>query len=411
MKRVKLIISVVILLTSNQLKAQSIAELLQLAAQNNLALKSLDQEYYAAQEKGAQVGELPDPIVSVGVFAIPIETRLGVQRVRIGAMQTFPNRGMREANEAALNYQADAKGQRRAIEQLDLHFQIKKAYFELYELEKEQLIVQRNIRIMEAMNQLTLTKVESGKGSAADVLKVNLKLQELQKKLEILEHQKKTPTTIINQLLERDYTTPIIVTDTLAIAILTYNMEEVANKIANTHPLMKMYDFQKEVSNQKLRANKLNKRPVISAGLDYVLMDKIDNFDFTNNGRDVLIPKASVKIPIYKEKYGAKQLEEELTIKALTTRQESAKSQFLGKINQAILDFEAIQLNLELYQEQIRTTTGIISVLETQYSAEGKGFDELLEMQISLVNYDLMILKAVVKSHIAKAEIERYIVE
>jgi len=411
MSRNKTIIIAIILLTINQLKAQSIEELLQLAEQNNLALKALDQEYLAAREKGAQVGELPDPTVSLGVFALPIETRLGVQRVKIGAMQTFPNRGLRVAKESALNYQANAKGQRRAIQQLDLNFQMKKAYYELYQLEKSKLIVRRNIRIMEAMNQLTLTKVESGKGSAADVLKVSLKLQELQKQLEIIEHQKKEPTTIINQLLEREFTTPIVVADTLALALLNYDIEAVANEIEFTHPLMKMYSFQKEVSNQNLRANRLNKRPVISAGIDYIVMDKLDNFEFARNGRDVIMPKAAVRIPIFKEKYGAKELEEELNIKALTTKQASAKSQFLAAINQAYIDFEAIQLNLELYQTQIRTTKGIISVLETQYSAEGKGFDELLQMQISLVNYDLQILEAIVKSHIAKAEIERYLID
>ncbi len=410
MIRKKLIIIIVIVLTINKLKAQSITELLQLAEQNNLALKALDQEYLVAREKGAQVGELPDPTVSVGVFPLPIETRLGPQRVKIGAMQTFPNSGMRKAKESALNYQADAKGQRIAIEQLALNFKIKRAYYQLYQLEKSQLIVQRNIRIMKALNQLTLTKVESGTGSAADVLKVNLKLQELQKQIEILDHQKKTPTTIINQLLDRDFATPIVVKDTLAIAVLAYDMETLANEIEDTHPLMKMYNFQKEASNQNLKVNRQNKRPVISAGIDYIVTDKIDFGDFPNNGRDAVMLKAGVRIPIFKDKYEAKQLEEELKIKALTTKQESAKSQFLGAINQAKIDFETIKLNLELYQTQIRTTAGIINVLETQYSAEGKGFDELLQMQISLVNYDLMILDAIVKSHIAKAEIERYLI-
>ena len=407
----KTTILAIIILITNQLKAQSIAELLQLAEQNNLELKALDQEYLAARERGAQVRELPDPTVSVGVFALPVETRLGVQRVRVGAMQTFPNRGLRMAKESAINYQANAKGQRRAVEQLDVNFQIKKAYYQLYQLEESKEIVRRNIRIMEAMNKLTLSKVESGKGSAADVLKVSLKLQSLQKQLEIIEHQKKEPTSLINQLLDRDFDTQIIVTDSLELATLKYDMATLANEIEYTHPLMKMYSFEKEVSNQNIRANRLNKRPVISAGLDYVVMDKLDNFDFARNGRDAIMAKAAVKIPLFKEKYGAKELEEELKIKALTTKQANAKSQFLGAINQAIIDFDAIKLNLELYQEQIRTTAGIISVLETQYSAEGKGFDELLQMQISLVNYDLLILEALVKSHIAIAEIERFLVE
>jgi len=399
----------IILLTISQLKAQSIEELLQIAADKNLSLIALDEQYYAARERGAQVNQLPDPTVSVGVFALPIETRLGVQRVRFGAMQTFPNKQLLIAKESALNYQANASGQKRAIKQLDLNFQIKKAYYQLYQLEKSKVILQRNIRIFEAMNQLTLTQVESGKGSAADVLKVNLKLQELKQQLTILEHQKQGPASTINQLLDRDLATEISVLDSLELAVIPYSMEEIATEIEYTHPIIKMYSFQKEVANQNLRINRLDKKPVISAGIDYVVMDKLENFDFARNGRDVIMPKAAVRIPLYKEKYGAKQREEELKITALATMQAQAKSEFLGLVNQAFIKYEEVKLNLELYREQIRTTEGIINVLETQYSAEGKGFDELLQMQISLVNYDLLILEEVVKSHVAKSEIERYL--
>lgn len=405
----KAIIIAITLLIINQVKAQPIEELLQLAEEKNLSLIALDQAYYAAREKGAQVSQLPDPTVSVGVFALPIETRLGVQRVRFGAMQTFPNKQLLLAKESALNYQANASGQKRAIKQLEVNFQIKRAYYQLYQLEKSKTILERNIRIFEAMNQLTLTKVESGKGSAADVLKVSLKIQELKKQLAILEHQKQGPTSTINQLLDRAFATEINIAENLDLAMIPYTMKEVATEIEYTHPIMKMYSFQKEVANQNLRVNRLDKKPVVSAGIDYIVMDKLENFEFARNGRDVIMPKAAIRIPLYKEKYGAKQREEELKINALTTQQAQAKSEFLGLINQAFIKYEEIKLNLSLYQEQIRTTQGIINVLETQYSAEGKGFDELLQMQISLVNYDLLILEELVKSHIAKAEIERFL--
>lgn len=58
---------------------------------------------------------------------------------------------------------------------------------------------------------------------------------------------------------------------------------------------------------------------------------------------------------------------------------------------------------------QIQTTKSMIRVLETQYSAEGTGFETLLQLQIDLVNYDLLQLAEIVKSHIAKAKIERYL--
>ena len=399
----------VILLEISQLAAQSIPELIQLSAENNLVLKALNQEYLAALEKGAQVSQRPDPEITAGIFALPIETRLGVQRFRLGAMQMIPQKGILKAKAAVFNTAAQAKLVAVAATQLNQDFQIKKAWLTIYELEKSRTILQRNIRIFEAMEHFTLAKVESGTGSVADVLRVNLKIQELKKKIEIIVHKKQKPQVQINQLLNRGLNMKIIPKDSLVLAELGYNMDTLAQYIHANHPLIRMFSIQQEVANKQLKVNQLSSKPTFGVGIDYILMDKIDNFEFAKNGRDAIMPKASIKIPLYKKKYGAKQREEELKIAALATQKENAKSQFLAKIDQAFTDYEEVILTLGLYQEQIRTIKGIIAVLETQYSAEGKGFDDLLQMQINLVNYDLLILKELVKSHLAKAEIERYL--
>ncbi|MEZ4932956.1 MAG: hypothetical protein R2788_12665 [Saprospiraceae bacterium] len=70
--------------------AQSIDELLQIAASENPGLKALEKEYLAALEKAPQVSQLPDPELGVGVFPLPVETRLGAQIVRVGATQMLP---------------------------------------------------------------------------------------------------------------------------------------------------------------------------------------------------------------------------------------------------------------------------------------------------------------------------------
>jgi len=405
----KLLFFLLIILTSQQVKTQSLSELLQLAATNNLELKALDESYQAVRERGAQVSQRPDPIVSVGAFVLPIETRLGVQRVRIGAMQELGNKRVRLAKEIALNTMANAAGQDGAIKQLSLNFQIKKAYYQLYELDKSQTILQQNIRLLASMNQLALSRVESGKGSTVAALKVTLKIQELNNQLAILAQQRQKPISSINQLLDRPLDHAINTVDSLTLAIIPYKMEEIKNAIQYEHPLMRRYSFAQEAAKQQLRINELNQRPTFSVGIDYIVLDKIDNFEFARNGRDAIMPKASVKIPLQKTKYGAKQREEEWHLEALETQQKNAQSQFLEAINQAFIDYETIRLKLDLYAAQIETTKSMIRVLETQYSAEGKGFAELLQMQINLVNYELLILEEVVKSHIAKAEIEQYL--
>jgi hypothetical protein len=40
----------------------------------------------------------------------------------------------------------------------------------------------------------------------------------------------------------------------------------------------------------------------------------------------------------------------------------------------------------------------------------GIGFDELLQLEKELIEYDLKTLKAIVQSHLAKSKIERYLI-
>lgn len=388
---------------------QPLNTLLQEAHTHNPQLKALHQEYLAAMEKGPQVGELPDPEIGAGVFVLHPETRVGPQRLRIGASQMFPWKGTLKARENVVLAMAKAKYERVEAVKLDLSFQVKKAYFQLYELEKSQDIAQRNLRIFKAMNRLALAKVESGKGSTADVLRVQLKTQELEKELELLENQKNKPLAALNQVLNRPLNTEVIVQDSLEAAVIPFDKDTLATHIRANHPMLKLFSRQQEVSQKAIELNRLDGMPSFGAGLDYIMVGKRDDVDVSGNGKDILMPRISVKVPIYRKKYGAKQREEELKIMALDSRKEDAQVKFLAAIEQAYANQEDALLRLELYKDLIRTTQAVIDVLETEYSTTGRNFDELLRLQIELVNYDLKILKAIVKSQMAKAEIERFL--
>ncbi|MCB0598418.1 MAG: hypothetical protein KDD28_30365, partial [Phaeodactylibacter sp.] len=66
-------------------------------------------------------------------------------------------------------------------------------------------------------------------------------------------------------------------------------------------------------------------------------------------------------------------------------------------------------IKYRLYQEQKAITASAIELLLTAYSNEGASFIDLLQLEDQLIQYDLMTLSAVVKTHIAQAEVERYI--
>ena len=102
--------------------------------------------------------------------------------------------------------------------------------------------------------------------------------------------------------------------------------------------------------------------------------------------------------------------EENLKIATLENVKTNALNRFNATIEKAFADFETARLKENLYRKQIEITKAAINILESNYSAKGDKFDERLELELELINYDLKILRSIVLSHQAKAAIEKFIV-
>ena len=402
-------IALISTLSLTSASAQSLDDLMTKAIAENLELKVLNQEYLAALEKAPQVSQMPDPEVGVGAFLLPVETRLGAQTARLSATQMFPWFGTLESKADLENAKATALYERVGAERLNHFYEIKTAYFRLYEIQQSQTIIQRNITLFEALENLSLTKVEHGKATAADVLRVQLKMEELKQELEILETTKTSPTATINQLLNQSLETVITITDSLSFVDLPFDKDTLTNNIQENHPMLRMFELQQEVSKKAISLNELSSKPIFGVGMDYIMVNQRNDASPANNGRDILQLRASVKIPLYREKYNAKRVEENLRIAALENKKADVLSRFNATIEKAYADHKAAQLKLDLYQKQIEITQAAINILQSEYSSKGNNFDELLRLEKELIDYDLKILKAIVQSHIAKSSIERFI--
>ena len=415
MNNLKKIIHYVILVIVNcsllivNCNAQNVNELLQIAVEENEGLKVLEKEFETALQKAPQVNERPDPEIGVGIFPLPVETRLGPQILRVGATQMFPWKGLLEGKKDLELAKANVLDKRVDARILELRYQIEQAYFKLYEIEKSQEILRRNIAILNGLENIALVKVETGKTSAADVLRVQLKTKELLQEIEILENAKSKPTITINQLLQRNLNIPIEVVDTLEFANVLFQKETLLENIEANHPMLKMFELQRVVSEQAIELNKLSSKPSFGVGLDYIMVNKRNDAEPVRNGRDIVQLRGTMKVPLYKNKYKAKEKEESLKIATLEHRKSDLVNRFSAVMEKGFVDYETAKLRMDLYREQIDITKSAINILESNYSINGSGFDELLQLEKELIDYDLKILKAIVQSHLAKSTIERFI--
>lgn len=403
------VIVVIFLVITPTLNAQPLNELLQTATNNNLELKILKNEYLTALEIAPQVSQLPDPELGAGFFPLPVETRLGSQRFRWSVTQMFPWFGLLESKKELALAQAEPILERLQATALNLHYELKTAYFKLYEIEKSQAILDKNLTVLAALERIALAKVESGKGTAAEVLKIQIQSEAVQQEIAILESRKTAPLVDVNQLLQRDLETPVVVQDSLEFVNLVYKEDSLMAQIEAQHPIFRMFALQQEVSKKALALNELADKPSVGFGLDYIHVDRRNIANLDNNGRDIVQVRATVKVPIFKQKYAAKEREEQLKIQTLEDKKANTLLQFQAQIKKAYAQHEQARLKRNLYFKQIELTEAAIQVLKAAYSTQASRFDELLRLEKDLLDYELKLLKTVVDSHLAQAAINRFL--
>ena len=412
MKLLKLIISGLFIIGSlGKVYAQSLDSLIQEAYTNNLELQILEKQYEAKLQLAPQIAPRPDLEAGLGVFPLPVETRLGAQVTRLSATQMFPKKGMVNAKKALANAKAQPILEQINARKLDLAYQVKMAWLQVYELDKSREIIQRNIRFLQSLEALVLIKVETNKANPADVLQVQLKIQLLENELLILEKQRGKPLADLKRVLNKEENAAITITDSLEFSVLMYQKDSLLSVIQANHPMMKMYELQQEISKRAIDVNALKDQPTFGVGLDYITVIGRNDADPTGNGRDIVQLRGMVKIPLYKSQYEAKKQEELLKIQAIELQKENTIDQFMAIIEKAYVEYETAQLRMNLYGQQIETTRAAIDILTGAYSVDGRKFEELLRLEKELIDYDLMILKAVVSSHHAKITVERFITE
>ncbi|MCB9226869.1 MAG: TolC family protein [Chitinophagales bacterium] len=407
--KIKLILSLLcFMMLSFVLKSQTLDSLLIKAYNNNPELKALQLQYEAALKKAPQVKQLPDPTVGVGVPALRPETRLGAQVLSISASQMFPWFGTLKAKEDVVLTMAKSKYEQVAAERLNIDYQIKTAYFNLYLLQKQQDVIYKDIRIFETLEKVALAKVESGKSLASDVLTVRIKLEELNNKIQILEEQKQYFTAAINEAVNNPASTIILLdTTTVSFADLHYDLEQFKQNIQDNHPLINQLDWNIEASNKELALNAKDRMPSIGLGLDYSMVAKRTDANPQYNGRDILIPKVVVAIPLYQKKYTAKTEGEKLKQEAYNLQKESVTNKMISNIQSYKSEYESAKLMYNLSNKQIEISNSAYDILLAEYSSSGKRFDELMKLQDNINSYEIEILKAIVQSHLSKFKIER----
>jgi len=396
--------SVLMLLVSSAFGQEHLKNYLEVAAKNNPGLKAKFSNYMAAMEKVPQVGTLPDPSFAFSYFVQPVETRVGPQNWKFSLSQSFPWFGLLSAKEDVATEMANAKYEVFENAKSNLFFEVKTAYYNYYFIEKAIEITKENIQILEVFKRLSLVKIEAGKASIVDELRVELELNDLRNQLALLKDTRLALQIQFNNLLNTEINNKISVPIILWQDELSLDKQTVLNSIYSSNHQLKSIDHKLSAFvNQEIVAQKEG-LPKFTVGLGYTIISKNAGSSFSDNGKDAfLFPSIGIKIPLYRTKYKALIKEAKYMQEAEVFKKEDKKNSLSTVYENTHKNYSDSDRRILLNKKQIGIAKKVLDVLITSYSTDSKDFEEVLRIERQLLKYELAYQKALIDKNAATA--------
>lgn len=370
-------------------------EYLEMAARNNPGLQSLFIQYHAALERIPQTGTLPDPTVMFSYFIKPVETRVGAQRAGISLTQAFPWFGQLGAQEEATTEKAKARYEMFEDAKNKLFFDVKTAYYDLYVLNAATSITEENIRFLETYRQLANVKLESGKGSAVDILRVEMDLAELENQLKLLEDSQEPIYARFREMLNLDTLSNIRIPDTLSRKGLDESKMALFDSIRVNNPRLKQIDHEITSLEKEMDVAQKMGLPSFSLGLSYTFISPRNDMELPDNGKDAFIfPQVGVRIPLYRNRYQSMIREKEYLKNAKIEERESKEDRLNTDLEKVWRDYLDASRRIDLYIHLADLANQSLDLLVTRYTTAGTDFEEILRMDRQLLRYELELEKA-----------------
>jgi outer membrane protein TolC len=278
-------------------------------------------------------------------------------------------------------------------------------------------VLRESLDYYRALRETALARVANGRGSSVDVYRIQLRRRALERQLDELANEAARHTVTINTLLNRAPSTdvntnPVSPERVAAIPIATRGRVTELQGL-DDYPSLRVFALRQAIAERAIAVNELDARPDFGVGLDYIAVGQRQDMDVPRNGRDVILPRAMVTVPLSRGRYSAREEEERLRIRALDAEREALRNQLVGTLNQALLRIEDAADELAFLDEQLETLATAIELTRTQYAnptaTSARPFDELLELETQSVELRTRAVGATVTLLSQEALLDRYL--
>jgi outer membrane protein TolC len=455
------------IVANSQQYPDSLLKYLQIATRNNPTVLQRFNEYQAALQKIPQVGSLPDPELSAGVFLSPMELVSGNQVADIKLMQMFPWFGVLKNARDEMNLMSNAKFELFRDAKLQVYYEVQQTWYELYKIQKDISISEKNIEILKLIERLALVRFKSaslentptssqstatspvsrsntsfdatgmqtmGAGqnntgssgsnqtspmqtatmgsssgiySLADIYRIQIESGDLENNIALLKNQQISITAKFNTYLNRPLTSPVYLYENITRDSLEFALTVVSDSMLTHNPMLGMLDFEKQSLEARKKMITRMGYPMFGLGLNYSIISKSDMSTSSMNGKDMIMPMVTINLPIYRKKYTAMQNETEFLKKATSQNYQATANSLQAEYYQAVLSYQDSHRRVRLYKNQFQLASKSLDLMLKSFSTSSSGLTDVLRVRQQTLDYELKQVEAVADLNTSIAWLKR----
>lgn len=380
------------------------------AALNNPRLKAAFNEWKAALTRVPQARALPDPRFNYGYYIRAVETRVGPQRHAFGISQMFPWFGKLQLQGDGALENANAAHQRFTAEKLKLFYLVKEAFYEHAYLERAISVIGDNVDLMNSLESVILAKYRAGTTPYSDVVQVQVEIDKLQDQQHSLTDLIRPVKARLNAVLNRQMDAPVYSPPQLVVVSIALSDEELIAILLENNPALREIEFLAAKEKTAIGLAKKQSYPDISLGLDYIDTGEAITPGVADSGKDPLIARVSINLPIWfgKNRAAVEQAEARY-LSVLQTRQDSENEQLLN-LEMTLYRFREAQRKINLYQEVLLPRAReALNVTQSAFRVDNVGYLDLINAQRTMLEFELILERSLANHAQRLAEIEMLI--
>lgn len=386
-----------VFILSNSICAQELDGLIEEALMNNPEVQMFEMQYQRATEKVNEVNAIGNTDLGVGYFISEPETRTGPQRFKVSVKQMVPWFGTITARENYVSSLIDSKYQDIAIVKRKLMASVSQSYYNLYTIKAKQGILTENIALLQSYEQLALTSLEVGEASAVDILRLQMRQNDLEQLKKILDQDFLAEQTALNKFLNRDKNIVVQLVDSLFIP----ETDDLNKKYdLELHPELIKYDKLYESVIQSELLNQKESSPMMGFGLDYINVQKRTDMDVVDNGKDIVMPMVSISIPIFNSKYKSTSKQNKLLQEEITYQKLDRFNKLEIALEKALKSREASRISYNTQVINLEEAKHAEILLTKSYETGTVDFNDILDIQELQLKFQMEQVEALKRYYI-----------